>query len=130
MHVVTSSPRVLIEGVVLSIFAGVLRDVGYGADFKISSLILLAVAFQRLLPLVQLIYASWSNVSGVKKIKSDVMQFHMPDLVSHRQASDFNPSVFSITRGHLQLFPRHTITVSPDRFKIDRGVDARRKWCR
>lgn len=123
MHVVTSSPRVLIEGIVLSMFAGVLLVMlGYGADFDISGLILLAVAFQRLLPLVQLIYASWSNISGVKKIKSDVMRFHMPDSLSDRKARDFNPSVLSILRRHLQLFPKHTITVSPDRFRIGQKV--------
>lgn len=73
MHVISSAPRIFVEGILISILVLVLL-ISYvlKLSIDINGLILMGASFQRLLPLAQQIFVNWSNMRGAREIKKDV----------------------------------------------------------
>jgi ABC-type multidrug transport system fused ATPase/permease subunit len=73
MHVISSSPRFILEGILIVLFIVALlirQKLSFPID--IQTLVLLGIGFQRLLPVAQQIFMNWSNIKGTTNLRDDV----------------------------------------------------------
>lgn len=98
IQIIAGAPRFLMESLgmaIIAILAYVLATGKSGIDGAIPILGLLALSAQRLLPVVQSIYSSWTSMNGSLSSVQDVLELLEQELPDNIDRSTINPIGFN-----------------------------------
>ena len=116
-QIIGSSPRYIIEALVIvlfSFFSLILVNKNGGIEFAIPLLGALALGAQRVLPLVQQIFLSWSSINGSQGLLRDILELLSQEIIQNKilnkdseiefeKEISLNSAQYSYKRGPLVL---------------------------